>query len=437
MQPDLLPDLLASWPDNLSGLSAFEVGLSGGLDSMVLLSLLVRARQYRPQLQISAVHVHHGLSDHAEAWVQHCQSVCANWDVPLRVARVSVNRAAPQGVEAHARLLRYQAYAQASAQVMVLAQHQDDQAETVLLQLLRGGGVKALAGMPACRSLAGLVLWRPLLAYSRQQLEQYAAMFQLHWVEDDSNIDTRYRRNMLRHCVMPLLAEHLPAYRQHIVRTAWHMSQASALIDEVVAADLAQGRRGHGFDVASLLALSEVRQGFVLLAWLHEQGVGAVAPDRAQEFLRQLRCAAEQSQPSLVVREVVVLRYRGNLHVFRLREGLQSQFMQPALMEQVHEQRVPSWGGCLRWERRGGISPDVLERGFYLSPRRGGELLLQPAGRRQVKKLLQEAGIPPLLRKQWPLLSDADGKLLALPGVAVSSECYDPDGYWPEWLPEQ
>ncbi|WP_287877972.1 tRNA lysidine(34) synthetase TilS [Aquitalea sp.] len=436
MQPDLLPSLLASWPDNLSGLSAFEVGLSGGLDSMVLLSLLVRARRQRPQLQISAVHVHHGLSDVADEWVGHCQAVCAEWGVPLRVVRVQVDRAAPEGVEANARKLRYAAYAQSTAAVLALAHHQDDQSETVLLQLLRGGSVKALAGMPVCRPLAALHLWRPLLSYSRQQLEQYAAAHQLRWVEDDSNADTRYRRNMLRHCVMPLLAQQLPDYRQHIARTAWHMGQASALIDEVVAADLAQGSRGHGFDVASLLALSEVRQGFVLLAWLRQQGVTTVSAERVQEFLRQLRDADAASQPSLVVGGLAVLRHRGELHVLLLRDCKCLPDVVQAFSGESAEQVFPDWGGRLCWSRRGGIAADVLAQGIRLSPRRGGERLPQPVGRKQVKKLLQEAGIPPLLRQQWPLLFGMDGRLLALPGVAVSSDCYDAAGYWPEWLPE-
>lgn len=436
MQPDLLNELLACWPDKLSGLSAFEVGLSGGLDSMVLLSLLVRARQHRPQLQISAVHVHHGLSDFAEEWVRHCQAVCAEWEVSLRVVRVHVDRAAAEGVEANARKLRYEAYAQSTADVLVLAQHLDDQSETVLLQLLRGGGVRALSGMPTCRSLAGLALWRPLLSRTRQQLERYAAQHQLSWVSDDSNADIHYRRNMLRHCIMPVLAEHVPDYRQHIARTAWHMSQASSLIEEVVAADLERGRKGHGFDVASLLALSEVRQGFVLLAWLRERGVVALSPERAQEFLRQLRGAGVASQPSLMVGDVAVLRYRGVLHAVRVLRDVCVPNDVPVFSGESAEQFFPDWGGRLRWVRSGGIAPEVLAEGVCLSPRRGGELLPQQVGRKQVKKLLQEFGIPPLLRKQWPLLLDGAGKLLALPGVAVSSDCYDPAGYWPEWLPD-
>nr|WP_255496501.1 tRNA lysidine(34) synthetase TilS [Aquitalea sp. LB_tupeE] len=436
MQPDLLEHVLANWPDELSGLCAFELGLSGGLDSVVLLSLLARARAHRPGLQVSAVHVHHGLNPAAEAWVQHCQQVCTTWDIPLRVVRVQVDRNAPQGVEACARQLRYEAYQQTKADVVVLAQHLDDQAETVLLQLLRGGGVRALAGMPVLRQLAGRPLWRPLLQFTRLQLEHYAGEHALSWVEDDSNDDLAYRRNMIRHRVMPLLQQHIPAYRRHIARSAWHMAQASQLLDEVIASDLSVCLAEDGLGVIPLLALSEVRQGFVMLAWLQQWGVQGIAPNRLQEFLRQLRESGNESQPTLQLDGRVVLRYRQSLHVVTLLVNVPNT---PIKLDAVSPQDTtysPEWAGGLRWRAGGGLSMDVIAGGLTLRPRVGGELLMQPYGRKEVRKLLQEAGMPPLLRKQWPLLCSAEGKLLAVPGVAVASDCSDASGFWPDWLPE-
>ena len=436
MQPDLLDHLLANWPDELSGLCAFELGLSGGLDSMVLLSLLARARASRPGLHVSAVHVHHGLNPAADAWVEHCQAACARWNIPLRVVRVVVDRAAPEGIEARARQLRYDAYRLTKAQVVVLAQHLDDQAETVLLQLLRGGGVRALAGMSGLRQLADKSLWRPLLSLTRQQLEHYASVHALEWVEDDSNADLTYRRNVLRHCIMPLLQEHIPAYRRHIDRSAWHMAQASQLLDEVIATDLSTCLTKDGFAVEPLLALSEVRQGFVMLAWLREQGVNAVAPNQLQEFLRQLRESGTESQPTLQLDRQVVLRYRQFLHVVTLLKNVPHN---PIMLDAVTQDNAvysPEWAGCLRWGAGGGLSVDVIASGLVLRPRVGGELLMQSYGRKEVRKLLQEAGMPPLLRKQWPLLYSTEGKLLALPGVAVASDCFDASGFWPDWLPE-
>lgn len=433
MQPDLLKALLAHWPDNLSGLCAFELGLSGGLDSMVLLSLLARARQYRPLLRLSAVHVHHGLNAAADDWVLHCQEVCRQLDVPLRVARVAVSRAAGESLEARARQQRYEVYAQSAAEVLVLAHHLDDQSETVLLQLLRGGGVRALSGMPALRSLESLQLWRPLLGFTRQQLEQYAAEQGVSWVDDDSNADITYRRNLLRHRIMPLLQQHVPSYRQQLGRSAWHMAQASQLVDEVAAADLASCAIGAALDVARVLSLSPVRQGFLLMAWLRRLGQSQVAPEQLQEFLRQLHMAAAASQPCLQLPELAVVRYRQQLHAVPVLPpqsacALRFDPAQPVC-------RQPGWGGSLRWVQQGGLTLQSLAGDLQLRPRLGGEVLQQAVGRKSVKKLLQEAGIPPLLRRQWPLLYAADGRLLALPGVAVASDCFSPDGYWPEWQP--
>jgi len=436
MQPDLLEHVLANWPDELSGICAFELGLSGGLDSMVLLSLLARARARRPSLQVSAVHVHHGLSPAAEAWVQHCQQVCAQWNIPLRVVRVLVDRNAPQGIEAYARQLRYEAYQQTKADAVVLAQHLDDQAETVLLQLLRGGGVRALAGMPVLRQLADRPLWRPLLQFTRQQLEQYASEHALAWVEDDSNHDLSYRRNMLRHRIMPLLQQHVPAYRHQIARSAWHMAQATQLLDEVVAGDLSACLTADGLAVAPLLALSEVRQGFVMLAWLQESGLQGVAPDRLQEFLRQLRHAGVEAHPSLQLDGRVLLRYRQSLYLVTQLKNVPNSPIRLDAASLENTVCSPDWAGGLRWKDGGGLSMDVIAEGLVLQPRLGGELLMQPYGRKEVRKLLQEVGMPPVLRKQWPLIYSAEGKLLAVPGVAVASDCFDPGGFWPEWVPE-
>lgn len=433
MQPDLLEALLAHWPDNLSGLCAFEVGLSGGLDSMVLLSLLARARQYRPQLQLSAVHVHHGLNTAADDWVLHCQEVCRQLEVPLRVVRVAVSRVAGESLEAQARQQRYAVYAQSAAEVLVLAHHLDDQSETVLLQLLRGGGVRALSGMPSLRKLGTLQLWRPLLGLTRQQLEHYAAVQGLGWVDDDSNADIAYRRNLLRHRIMPLLQQHVPSYRQQLGRSAWHMAQVSQLVDEVAAADLVSCMMGTALDVERMLSLSAVRQGFLLMAWLRSLGQAQVAPEQLQEFLRQLRVAAAASQPCLQLPALAVVRYRQQLHAVPVLPQRSTLALQFDPTQQTY--RPPGWGGCLCWVPCGGLTLQSLAGDLQLRPRQGGEVLQQAIGRKPVKKLLQEAGIPPLLRRQWPLLYAADGRLLALPGVAVASDCFSPEGYWPDWQP--
>jgi len=432
MQPDLLTDLLTHWPDELSGLCAFEVALSGGLDSVVLLSLLVAVRQQRPGIRLSAVHVHHGLNARADDWVQHCQALCAQWQVPLRVVRVQIALHAGQSLEAQAREARYAAFAQSAADVVVLAHHLDDQAETILLQLLRGGGVHAVAGMPVLRRLVARQLWRPLLSIGRQQLEDYARQHGLRWVEDDSNQDVRFRRNLLRHRVMPVLQQGIPAYRQQLSRAGWSMAQAASLVDEIAEQDLQLCQNRHGISVPALLSLSPVRQGFMLIAWLRQQGQGQASPEQLQEFLRQLRESDAASCPQLPLLNFTLLRYRTQLYL--LPNNVHPCVEPLVYLPGVDAYPFPSWGGQLCFEQRGGLSAALLNTGLFLRPRQGGEVLLQKMGRKTVKKLLQEAGIPPLLRERWPLLCNQAGRVLALPGIAVASDCYDDQGYWPVWL---
>jgi len=206
MQPDLLTHLIAHWPDELSGLCHLELALSGGLDSCVLLHLLCRWRDEAGGPALSAVHVHHGISRHADDWAAFCGQLCVPHAVPLRVEYVSLQRQGGQSLEAVARQARYRAFAASPAKVIALAQHADDQAETALLQLLRGGGPRALAGMPRCRTWQGKQLWRPLLTVGRSVLLQYAEEHGLQWVEDDSNADAaNYLRNYLRLNTLPAL----------------------------------------------------------------------------------------------------------------------------------------------------------------------------------------------------------------------------------------
>ncbi|WP_239690928.1 tRNA lysidine(34) synthetase TilS [Chromobacterium sphagni] len=436
MQPDLIGRLIKHWPDELSGQCAFEVGLSGGLDSVALLSLLCRIREQRPQLRLSAVHVHHGLSPNADAWAEHCRRLCGALQVPLRVERVALQLAGGDSLEAVAREARYAVYRESAAEVVALAHHLDDQAETVLLQLLRGGGVRALAAMPALRPLAdGKLLWRPLLGLTRLQLEQYVRRQGLSWVEDESNQDTRYRRNLLRRDILPRIAQGIPDYRQHLARAAALQADAAAILQEVALVDLQACRVAAGLDFLAVAALSAPRQRQLLLAWLQELGWAAPEPGALQEFLRQAQQAAAASCPQLALPSGHVLRFADTLQAWpkvqldQASEVLPDCRGGPALV-------LPRWGGELSWEwREHGLPDDLLAAGLRLGLRQGGEKLSARTGRREVKDLLREAGLPPLLRQRWPLLYGADGQLLALPGIAVAFAHSAGPGWWPQWTP--
>ncbi len=190
----LLQRLAAAWPRDFPAGIRIEAGLSGGLDSVVLLHALA-ALQQRFGFALTAVHVHHGLSDQADEWADFCRSLCRRLNVPLRVEKVTVAEESRLGIEAEARKQRYRVFSDGCCDVLALAHHQDDQVETFMLAALRGGGLRALSAMPGRRALNGQIqVWRPLLAESRETLESYAAEHGLAYVEDGSNRNTEFLR---------------------------------------------------------------------------------------------------------------------------------------------------------------------------------------------------------------------------------------------------
>ncbi len=275
MKPDVAARLLqalAPWRNA----PTWHIAFSGGLDSTVLLHLLASLANTQTLPPLRAVHVHHGLQAAADAWPAHCQAVCDSLGVPLRLMRVQVRPGA--SLERAARDARYQAFMQAmgAGEVLFTGQHRDDQAETLLFRLLRGAGVRGLAAMPEHRPLAQGHLVRPLLAFSRSELEAYAQQHQLHWIEDPSNVDPRFSRNYLRHRVLPSLTERWPQAITQLARTAEHMAEAQGLLDELAQMDLQRAGQPSAFPwlplpslaLEPLRQLSDARQRNVLRYWL-------------------------------------------------------------------------------------------------------------------------------------------------------------------------
>ena len=292
------------------------VGLSGGLDSVVLLELLSRLRAPL-DLRLSALHVHHGLSANADQWVEVCQSVCAARSIPLTVARVDVDRSLPGGVEARARDARYEAFNKVDADLLALAQHADDQAETVLHQILRGTGLKGMAGMGETRRLReGLVLIRPLLGISRIAIGAFAREAQLDWVEDESNADTAYTRNFIRHALTPILAGRFPHYRESLARAGRHAAEADEMLSALAAIDLKWDGRHAYADVLDMLPPS--RQVNALYHWLQWQqrpgGTQGAFPSQAQlgEWAQQLFRPSPPDRPHHAGGHDLTICRRGN-----------------------------------------------------------------------------------------------------------------------------
>jgi tRNA(Ile)-lysidine synthase len=282
---------------SLSAVPAHEriaVAFSGGVDSSVLLDAVVRVVGAS---RCVALHVHHGLSPHADAWLAHCEAFAGERGVEFDAVRVDVSRSAGASIEAAARDARYRALdAMCSARgirTLWLAQHADDQAETVLLQLLRGAGLPGLAAMAPEYLPAGSAATRvrPLLHVLRAQLEQYASARNLNWIDDDSNADTRYARNALRHQVTPALAVHFPGFRDALARTAAHAASAQRLLDELARIDMEAVSRDERRALAhdALLALDDDRALNLLRYWMRAAGFVAASSSRLTDALRQLR----------------------------------------------------------------------------------------------------------------------------------------------------
>ncbi len=262
------------------------VALSGGIDSIVLLAL---AADFRGSgaLQLSAVHVNHGLSRNAQDWESFCAGHCDKLAVELRVARVTVDRASAVGLEAAARTARYDAFRCLDTDYVALAQHADDQAETVLHQALRGTGLKGIAGMGATRQLpSGPVICRPLLVATRAQIEAYATARDLNWVEDESNEDTAYTRNFIRHELAPVIAARFPHYRESLARLARHAAEADAMLADLARLDLQWD--GTNATAALLDSLPRERQRNALYHWLSWLGAKAQSTEQLDQWAEQL-----------------------------------------------------------------------------------------------------------------------------------------------------
>ncbi len=287
------------------------VGLSGGCDSVVLLHLLSRLSTASP---LTAVHVHHGLSLNADAWAGFCLDYCRQLGVPCDVQHVRVERQRPQGLEAAAREARYAAFGRLDADTLFLAQHLDDQAETVLLNLLRGAGVAGLAGMAPVRMHGRLTVIRPFLEVTRREIEAYARAHQLSWIEDESNADTHLTRNFLRHEVLTAIGRRFPAAPAMLAQAASHCAEAGELLDDLAVLDWARCAQGEALGLRQMRQLSLARGRNLIRHRLRQLGWRVPVSRRLDEFVRQLHEARADRHPELVLPDGVMRAGRGLLH---------------------------------------------------------------------------------------------------------------------------
>jgi tRNA(Ile)-lysidine synthase len=369
------------------------VALSGGVDSVTLL------HQLRYRGPVEAIHVHHGLSPNADAWATFCRKLCKQWDVPLTVYRVKVVRSG-KGLEAAARAARYEAFAKADADCIALAHNLDDQAETVLMNLLRGAGRRGASGMPKQSRFKGKTLLRPLLDTPRAAIETYARRHRLAWIEDESNADESLTRNFVRRRLAPLLQEKYPGWRQNLARAARHFSRK-----EAGAQDL-------------------------LRKFLQTKGLRAPSEAKLVEMLKQLTAGGART---LIEHDGARLRlYQGKIVSDQAVAAFDSIAWrgEPKL-------RIPELGGELRFRRAKGKGIDASRKPLRVRLRAGGERLQLDAKRprRTLKNLFQEAGVPPWERDRLPLIVCGED-LVWVPGLGVDVRYRAAEnavGILPEW----
>lgn len=397
------------------GLEAAQlcVGLSGGLDSVVLLHVLAQCRQQLP-FTLTAAHVHHGLSEHATSWSEFAVAFAESLSVPCEVYRVTVDRCSKEGIEAAARRARYAVYASLQCDAIMLAHHRNDQAETTLLQLVRGSGIRGLAAMPVRRRLTDtIMLVRPLLDIPRAVLQTYAVEYGLSWVEDESNTDTRYRRNFLRHTILPQLEEYYPQITSTLTQAAQHFADASVLLQDLALLDFPDLKNQHALPREIVMSLSFSRQRNLLYWYLLACGVEP-ADTVIEEMIRLLKEAGHDSQPQIRVdSHCIYLDYRAITVVPEFTPPGQAV---PVFWRGESQLEIPQWRATLHIDLKPGadLKPDtegmrvaLLQQGLTLMPRQSSATLLRVhphRPRQSVKHLWQQNQVPAWQRKYLPFV---------------------------------
>lgn len=402
---------------------ALVVALSGGLDSIVLLHALASLPAARAR-GLRAIHVDHGLHADSATWAAHAAHIAGQLDVALTIVSAGEIDRADHGLEAAARRARYRAFAAAlrDGEILALAHHADDQAETVLLKLLRGAGPEGLGGMRRQRAVGRGTLWRPLLEVSRVHLRAYAAEHGLRWIDDPSNANTRLRRNFLRAEILPRLAPHWPDAVVAIAHSARWSRAAADFIAQQARIALAQLQ---GVDPATIawqrwLELPDALRDPVLRLWLRSLGFAEPAHFQAAELERQLGAAADDATPCVRWEGCELRRYRNLLHAMSPLAPVDAEW-QSAWTESTLE--LPA-GGTLAWISDAGSALAAAAEfpALLVRYRRGGERM-RPRGSehtRELRTLLQEHGVPPWQRDRIPLVFDGD-ELIAVGDLLASA----------------
>lgn len=407
---------------NITANTQLLLALSGGLDSVVLLHLLIQARR-RLVFELHAMHVHHGLSPNADTWAEFCKQQCALHEVPLKIVYVKLDQSSKLGIEAAARQLRYQAlFADQTIagddRFVVMAHHQDDQAETLLLQLMRGAGVKGLSAMAAVDKTRHLL--RPLLDVPRQTLADYAGQHGLVWCDDESNLDTHFERNFLRHEIMPVLVSRYPAVQSTLARTAAHLAEANDLLELLARQDAESRIIDNSLCLKGLAELDLARAKNLLRWWLGQNQLAMPTAEHLSEMIQQLLHAKSDADLAIKLQDKAIRRYQRRAYIG------QDKALTPFDLVWSGEASLDlPHGGKLNFfavEGRG-LSVKYVMHKLRITHRTGGERFKPHAARptRTLKHLLQEINMPPWQRTHLPLIYWND-TLAYVPGIGAAHD---------------
>lgn len=427
---------LTALSENTDLPSRYVVAFSGGLDSSVLLhALATSSAQHR--IPLVAMHVDHGLHEDSAYWAEQCRSSVADLGVEFQSRRVTVNSAAGKGQEAAARDARYAALASAMSpgDWILSAHHQDDQAETLLLNLLRGSGPAGIAGIAAIRPFGNGWLARPMLSFPRDALQEYAAQHDLSWVEDPSNTDRSFDRNFLRHEIMPMLESRWPEVAGRLHRSSRIASDTAALLDDFAALDAAAlGDRPERLRVDALTSLSAERQRNVLRYALRELGLPTPSASQLQRVFDEVVAARDDAEPVMKWPGAEVRRYRNCLYLLAANPAERP--ANTAVLQGCERIELGHGLGSLRLESGAaqGIDGDLIERGLQLRYRQGGEKLrlIDQSHTKTLKNLLQEKGVVPWMRNRIPLLFAGD-ELVAVADLWLAADVARSPGVAVHW----
>ena len=405
---------------------SYLLAYSGGMDSHVLLHALAHLQSIGKIQQLRAIHIDHGLQAESSAWSNHCKETAGALGVSCEVIPLNLKIPEGESLEAVARDARYDVFKQRLEQgeALLTAHHQNDQAETVLLQLFRGSGVDGLAAMPEVKDFERGMLLRPLLNYSRQFLEDYAKEYQLNYIDDPSNFDTDFDRNFLRHDVLPLLQTHWKGVTKNLTRVARLQAEAKHLLEENAEIDYQAMEREHfTLSIDSLLQLPKVRQKLVIRLWLSKQQFLMPSEIKLEHLISDVLYAKSDAKPCVHWSNVEVRRYQNRLYALQI--------------NQTHKaDRVIDWDACSplvlssitielddlgEWKK-------VLQQADKVTVRfrQGGERIRLRGHKQTVKlkKLLQESNIPPWERDRIPLIYLGEKLIIVYPYWSSDYEIY-------------